>query len=241
MRRFDTPLPKDFKGFPAIYNQYVSFSERSSERKKEVDRLTKASARKAFEDRPDLIGNDLILESILILQEIERLIDQYNEINAQLCDSGLRSLQAVSISEMYSNLNYCVSELSFYYFLNHKHHDQERQENQERQRTPTLDNANLKSVSNLKSKRQQLGEQGGWKCFYCGIEGTESYGPDSRIWHVDHIYARKLGGDNHDDNLVLSCATCNLSKNRRLVAEFLNSVRPSWEVETINADSRAEI
>ena len=52
----------------------------------------------------------------------------------------------------------------------------------------------------------------GWQCFYCGA--------DMRGWepgqmHIDHFYPRSKGGGDELDNLVVSCAQCNLSKNNR--------------------------
>ena len=59
-----------------------------------------------------------------------------------------------------------------------------------------------------------------WVCTYCLKEGTTEIGPDQRRWHVDHVYPRVLGGDDKSDNKVLSCATCNLKKNRKTGDEF---------------------
>lgn len=59
-----------------------------------------------------------------------------------------------------------------------------------------------------------------WKCSYCGGDGDHKRGPDGRVWHVDHVYPRKHGGDNEPDNMTLSCATCNLKKNAKSAAQF---------------------
>lgn len=73
------------------------------------------------------------------------------------------------------------------------------------------------------SRRNKLGEESGWVCFYCARKGDERNGPDGRVWHVDHAYPVVRGGDDHADNLVLACATCNLEKKDRTVAEYLSA------------------
>lgn len=60
-----------------------------------------------------------------------------------------------------------------------------------------------------------------WKCFYCNYLGDENKGPDGRTWHVDHAYPVSLGGDDSQDNLVLSCATCNLRKLDKTALAFI--------------------
>lgn len=70
--------------------------------------------------------------------------------------------------------------------------------------------------------RRSLGLECGWRCFYCGNPGNESVGPDNRTWHVDHVYPQSKSGDNKEDNYVLSCATCNISKGKQSAIEFVN-------------------
>lgn len=65
--------------------------------------------------------------------------------------------------------------------------------------------------------------ENGCVCFYCGNPGDQASGPDSRAWHVDHAYPLSLGGDHGPDNLVLSCATCNLEKKARTAADYFKS------------------
>lgn len=74
---------------------------------------------------------------------------------------------------------------------------------------------------NLLETRQKLGAETEWTCTYCRYQGNELRGPDGRMWHVDHLFAQANGGDSMDDNLVLSCATCNLKKNRKLASDIL--------------------
>jgi len=54
-------------------------------------------------------------------------------------------------------------------------------------------------------------------CAYCaGSSESDAIGPDGRSWHIDHVFPVVRGGTNVAENLVLSCATCNLRKNARL-------------------------
>jgi 5-methylcytosine-specific restriction endonuclease McrA len=76
-------------------------------------------------------------------------------------------------------------------------------------------------------KKRQIGENQGWVCIYCRLAGTPDIGPDGRMWHLDHLYAESKGGDFHDDNLVLSCATCNLKKSAALLSDFLRKMTPA--------------
>ena len=72
---------------------------------------------------------------------------------------------------------------------------------------------------------ERLGKSQSWVCFYCTAPGDNSHGPDGRVWHIEHIYPLVDGGDSKDDNLVLSCATCNLRKGRKLASDILAEVR----------------
>lgn len=53
-------------------------------------------------------------------------------------------------------------------------------------------------------------------CVYCGLDGRR----DFRIWQqlvVDHLIPRAQGGDDAEDNKVVSCARCNtLKKDQQL-------------------------
>jgi len=54
------------------------------------------------------------------------------------------------------------------------------------------------------------------KCFYCECKISRGVS-----WHVDHFIPLAKGGSNFPENLVLSCAFCNLSKSARLPWEFM--------------------
>lgn len=72
----------------------------------------------------------------------------------------------------------------------------------------------------MAAQRARLGKESGWKCHYCHSKGCEQFGPDQRIWRVDHSYPVIRGGDNQKDNLVLACATCNLQKHAATALEY---------------------
>ncbi|MDY0409963.1 HNH endonuclease signature motif containing protein [Virgibacillus soli] len=54
------------------------------------------------------------------------------------------------------------------------------------------------------------------KCIYCGKSEDEA----GRSHHVDHVIATSAGGSHHISNLVLACASCNLSKSDKPFFEF---------------------
>ena len=51
------------------------------------------------------------------------------------------------------------------------------------------------------------------KCWHCGIELNENY-------HADHLIPLAQGGSNAPNNIVCSCAPCNLSKHDKTVAQW---------------------
>lgn len=53
----------------------------------------------------------------------------------------------------------------------------------------------------------------GWRCYYCGVDMKDW---DRGKIHVDHFYPRVAGGSDEPSNLVVSCESCNLSKNSRI-------------------------
>jgi len=60
--------------------------------------------------------------------------------------------------------------------------------------------------------RAQYGRQHG-RCYWCGEKVGRSY-------HVDHVVPVARGGSNGPENLVISCAHCNQSKNASLPHEW---------------------
>lgn len=63
-----------------------------------------------------------------------------------------------------------------------------------------------------KISRRALFARDGWRCVYCG-DGT------SRLT-LDHVVPRSRGGDSVWENVVTSCAPCNLRKGNRLPEEL---------------------
>jgi 5-methylcytosine-specific restriction endonuclease McrA len=56
--------------------------------------------------------------------------------------------------------------------------------------------------------RRRVVEQAGNRCEYCGIPESATFAAHE----LDHIIARKHGGQTKADNLALSCALCNKHK-----------------------------
>ncbi len=71
-----------------------------------------------------------------------------------------------------------------------------------------------------KISRRALFARDGWKCVYCGSAGRLT---------LDHVVPRSRGGDSVWENVVTSCAPCNLRKADRLVEEagYTMRVRPT--------------
>ena len=61
-----------------------------------------------------------------------------------------------------------------------------------------------------KISRRALFARDGWRCVYCGSAGRLT---------LDHVVPRSRGGDSVWENVVTSCAPCNLRKADRLVEE----------------------
>ena len=53
-------------------------------------------------------------------------------------------------------------------------------------------------------------------CVYCNVKCEDSF-------HVDHIVPLSRGGEHAISNLAIACPTCNLSKNNKLVEEWIQS------------------
>lgn len=52
-------------------------------------------------------------------------------------------------------------------------------------------------------------------CWYCGDDLAETETP-----HVEHQYPICRGGEDHQDNVVLSCGPCNKQKRNKTVEEY---------------------
>ena len=71
--------------------------------------------------------------------------------------------------------------------------------------------------------RQQIADFWiGWFCFYC----QKPLSNDSST-HMDHMHPVSRGGTHDIDNIVLTCAGCNLVKNDKTAFEFTQMKRDS--------------
>jgi 5-methylcytosine-specific restriction endonuclease McrA len=70
-----------------------------------------------------------------------------------------------------------------------------------------------------KISRRALFARDGWRCVYCGTA--------SGRLTLDHVVPRSRGGESVWENVVTSCAPCNLTKGNRLLEETgLRLLRP---------------
>src|SRR5213592_3717348 len=67
-----------------------------------------------------------------------------------------------------------------------------------------------------KISRRALFARDGWRCAYCGSTGRLT---------LDHVVPRSRGGDSVWENVVTSCAPCNLRKGNRLPHEVSMELR----------------
>src|SRR5436305_11384050 len=68
-----------------------------------------------------------------------------------------------------------------------------------------------------KISRRALFARDGWRCVYCGTSG-------GRLT-LDHVVPRSRGGESVWENVVTSCAPCNLRKGNRLPHEVSMKLR----------------
>ena len=69
-----------------------------------------------------------------------------------------------------------------------------------------------------KISRRALFARDGWRCVYCGTS--------SGRLTLDHVIPRSRGGDSVWENVVTSCAPCNLRKGNRLLHEVQMELPP---------------
>jgi 5-methylcytosine-specific restriction endonuclease McrA len=62
-----------------------------------------------------------------------------------------------------------------------------------------------------KISRRALFARDGWRCQYCGTEAGKLT--------LDHVVPRSRGGESSWENVVTSCAPCNLRKGNRMLEE----------------------
>src|ERR1041385_6615941 len=69
-----------------------------------------------------------------------------------------------------------------------------------------------------KISRRALFARDGWRCMYCGTTASKLT--------LDHVVPRSRGGDSVWENVVTSCAPCNMRKGTRRPEEFSMAPRP---------------
>jgi 5-methylcytosine-specific restriction endonuclease McrA len=79
----------------------------------------------------------------------------------------------------------------------------------------------------LADTREQLAEQQGWLCAYCGIKMTKHQPgqKDPTFATLDHKIPRCKKGTDDIENLVASCAKCNNMKSDMDLEDFLVLLR----------------
>ena len=68
-----------------------------------------------------------------------------------------------------------------------------------------------------KISRRALFARDGWRCMYCGTTASKLT--------LDHVVPRSRGGDSVWENVVTSCAPCNMRKGNRLPEEVSMALR----------------
>lgn len=63
--------------------------------------------------------------------------------------------------------------------------------------------------------REEIFVRDDWRCVYCGAQFPAT------ALTIDHVQPLMRGGDSSSGNVVTACATCNLRKGHRRLAEFL--------------------
>lgn len=63
--------------------------------------------------------------------------------------------------------------------------------------------------------RFKIFERDSFRCIYCGKSSIEN----KAELHLEHIFPRSKGGTNQIDNVVTSCAVCNLEKSAKILTK----------------------
>lgn len=64
--------------------------------------------------------------------------------------------------------------------------------------------------------RTEIMRRWGYRCAYC----------DARATHMDHVHPLSKGGADKESNMLPACATCNLSKGAKTLAEWALTFGP---------------
>lgn len=83
-------------------------------------------------------------------------------------------------------------------------------------------------VNKDQAARYRLAVKSEWRCYYCGkdmsvcasYESAFKQYPHPDMPTIDHFIAKRNGGTNSQDNLVLACLDCNMIKKAKTPEEF---------------------
>ena len=70
--------------------------------------------------------------------------------------------------------------------------------------------------------RIQAWEDAGRMCHYCDRPVARPGTKSGKRTHLDHKISHSEGGDDHVDNLIVSCKMCNLEKGDKTYALFIH-------------------
>lgn len=180
---------------------------------------------------------ELCKEAVAYFREMDYWADRYNEIIQEMYKLGF--YQAGEVWE-YMAGNICEGGGNFnlkeQWILELATEDpQPAHFNEDECKYNDAKPAVSRAVQTYRNKVLRFGASVGWICIYCQYQGTPESGPDGRGWHLDHLFPKARGGDSLPDNIILSCATCNLKKNSALASEILFQIKARLEQEKVNA------
>lgn len=75
--------------------------------------------------------------------------------------------------------------------------------------------AGIRVVTTIDFSREEIAERDGNVCYMCGREVSTTNG------HIDHLIPLAKGGTHEPNNVALSCAPCNHSKNASITPEAI--------------------
>jgi 5-methylcytosine-specific restriction endonuclease McrA len=79
-------------------------------------------------------------------------------------------------------------------------------------------------------KRLAIYMRDGAACVYCGRDAAVG-----AVLTLDHVVAHKLGGSNHQTNLVTSCRSCNSAKQHRTMEEWYGQLAKTFGQAAVRA------
>ena len=129
--------------------------------------------------------------------------------------------QVLVLNATYEPINVCSLQRAVVLVLKNKAEDVEEHEQVLRSASSTYPRphvirlvtyVSVPRTAQRKISRRALFARDGWRCVYCGDTG-------GRLT-LDHVVPRSKGGGSEWENVVTSCAPCNLRKGNRLPHEI---------------------